>query len=269
MEKNRILLIITVVLLLFVSVMVFTMGDRVRGIVDEATAELKEVLAPEHYVRPANLTESPDAAWAELQRGNARFLTGEKVERNWAELREHHATGQWPFVSFVTCSDSRFAPEVIFDQGIGDVFIVRTAGNVVDGIALGSLEFSVNALGTPLIVVLGHEGCGAVYSTVDAKKGTLVLPPGFKPDKLMYVVEEVTPAAERAIATEKTGVDLREYATRVNVEVVATEIIKNAFGIREAIKAGDVVLLGAKVMFDGTVVELFRVDAVNVDEFIS
>jgi len=238
--------------------------------VEPAVVEVTVVLPPvEYFERPANLTENPEAAWLELVKGNARFLVDAKVVRDWDAIREYHAVGQWPFVSIVSCSDSRFAPEVIFDQGIGDVFIVRTAGNIVDEIALGSLEFSVNVLGAPLIVVLGHEGCGAVFSTVDAAKGVLVLPPGFAPDKLLYVVGEVMPAAEAAIATGKTGIELREYATTINVGVVAAEIIRDSFGIRAAVQAGDVLVIGAKVMFDGRVIELFRVDAANVDDFVA
>jgi carbonic anhydrase len=230
---------------------------------------LEEALTPEYYLRPADLTQNPEAAWQELMVGNARFIAGATVVRDWAALRKKHAVGQWPFVSIVSCSDSRFSPEVIFDQGIGDVFSVRTAGNIVDEIALGSLEFSVNVLGAPLIVVLGHEGCGAVFSTVDALKEVLKLPPGFEPDKLMYVVGEIIPAAEEAIATGKTGIELREYATTVNVRIVAAEIIIDAFGIADAIRRGDVIVIGAKVMFDGTVTELFRVDEANIDEFIA
>ena len=230
---------------------------------------LEEALTPEYYVRPADLTESPEKAWQELQLGNVRFITGNTVVRDWAALRADHTVGQWPFVSIVSCSDSRFAPEVIFDQGIGDVFIVRTAGNTVAELALGSLEFSINVLGTPLIVVLGHEGCGAVYATVDALEEVLVLPPEFEPDKLMYVIGEIIPAAEEAIVTGKTGIELREYATRLNVGRVAAEIIKDGSGIADAIRRGDVVVIGAKVMFDGRVIELFQVDAANIDDFIA
>jgi len=242
---------------------------RVAKLVTPAIVALQVALTPEYYVRPADLTENPEAAWLELVKGNARFLADAKVVRDWPALRECHAVGQWPFVSIVSCSDSRFAPEVIFDQGIGDVFIVRTAGNIVDEIALGSLEFSVNVLGSPLIVVLGHEGCGAVFATVDAAKGVLELPPGFYPDKLLSVVGEIMPSAEAAIATGKTGIELREYATTINVGVVAAEIIRDGSGIRAAVQAGDVLVIGAKAMFDGSVIELFRVDAANVDAFVA
>lgn len=240
---------------------------------DAAQPEIGKVLRylkiVEYYERPENLTACAEMAWAELLRGNKRFLQGDKVIRDWAGLKEHHEVGQWPFVSIVSCSDSRFAPEVVFDQGIGDVFIVRTAGNTVAELALGSLEFSINVLGTPLIVVLGHEGCGAVYATVDAKEGVLVLPEGFAPDKLLSVVGEVMPAAEKAAATtEKTGIELREYATRLNTIFVAQEILNDASGIKDAVAQGEVTVIGAKSMFAGNVVELFRVTSDNLSQFM-
>ncbi len=209
-----------------------------------------------------------DEAWQKLVAGNERFMAGETLVWNWEALKEHHAVGQWPFVSIVSCSDSRFGPEVVFNQAIGDVFIVRTAGNTVAELALGSLEFSINVLRTPLLVVLGHEGCGAVYATVDAKEELLELPEGYTPDKLLYVVGEIIPAAEEAMISQKTGIALREYATKINVAIVAAEIIRDGSGIAEAIRRGDIVVKGAKSMFDGSVVQLFQVDSANVDSFL-
>lgn len=223
-----------------------------------------------HYSeRPQNVTVSPDAAWTELLKGNERFIAGEKAPRDWNALRKHHAAGQWPFASIVSCSDSRVAPEVIFDQGMGDIFIVRTAGNTVAELALGSLEFSVNVLKTPLVVILGHEGCGAVYATVDAIEGILELPEGYTPDTLLDIVKEVTPAAEQAIATNKTGSELREYATTLHAKHVAQEILTSASGVQGTVERNEVMVIGAKIMFDGTITELFRVTGDNLNEFMS
>ncbi|MCD5416119.1 carbonic anhydrase [Candidatus Bipolaricaulota bacterium] len=250
---------------LFPIIILAVVGILVLGwpLIEQAITPAEVV---RYYERPENLTDCADAAWAELLRGNERFIQGEKVARDWSGLREHHEAGQWPFVSIVSCSDSRFSPEVVFDQGIGDVFIVRTAGNTVAELALGSLEFSVNVLGTPLIVVLGHEGCGAVHATVDHQKGVLQLP--FTPDKLVSVVVEIVPAADKAIATGKTDIELREYATRLNAIFVAQEILTYAAGIKEAVARGEVVVIGAKNMFDGTIAKLFRVDSGNLSPFM-
>ncbi len=240
---------------------------------DTPRPEIGKVL--EHLKDAVRLTEPrvapitcADEAWQKLVAGNERFMAGETLVWDWEALKEHHAVGQWPFVSIVSCSDSRFGPEVVFNQAIGDVFIVRTAGNTVAELALGSLEFSINVLRTPLLVVLGHEGCGAVYATIDVKEGVLELPEGYAPDKLLYVVGEIAPAAEEAMLSEKSGIELREYATKINVSIVAAEIIRDSSGIAEAIRRGDIVVKGAKSMFDGSVVQLFQVDSDNIDYFL-
>jgi carbonic anhydrase len=104
-----------------------------------------------------------------LIEGNERFVRGESIERtiNKNELEELAAKGQKPFALIVCCSDSRVPPELLFDQGFGDIFVVRTAGNVVDEVGLGSIEYGAEHLHIPLIVVLGHENCGAVKATID------------------------------------------------------------------------------------------------------
>ena len=115
---------------------------------------------------------TPAAALARLQAGNARFASG-RVQHGHDYLRRRAATAetQKPFAAVLTCADSRLAPELLFDQGLGDLFVVRVAGNIVDSAVVGSLEYAVIHLGTPLIIVVGHERCGAVKATVDALAG--------------------------------------------------------------------------------------------------
>src|SRR4029434_4567942 len=106
-----------------------------------------------------------------LAAGNARFVAGNLEHPNQSPARRTKlAEGQRPFAIILGCSDSRTAPEVVFDQGLGDLFVVRTAGNVVDDVALGSIEYAAEHLGASLIVVLGHENCGAVKATLDGGK---------------------------------------------------------------------------------------------------
>lgn len=133
---------------------------------------------------------SPMAAWQRLQQGNERFVDGRPEHPGQdAAKRAELSTGQRPYAIVLGCSDSRVAAEIVFDQGLGDLFVVRTAGHVVDTGVLGSLEFGIAALGVPLIVVLGHDRCGAVAATVDAlEEGRL--PTGFLRD----VVERVAPS---------------------------------------------------------------------------
>ena len=101
-----------------------------------------------------------------LKEGNARFISGTLTPKdNYAELRENLSSGQQPFAVVLCCSDSRVAPEIIFDQKLGDLFVIRNAGNIVDEEVLGSIEYAVEHLETPLVVVMGHSSCGAVTAT--------------------------------------------------------------------------------------------------------
>lgn len=101
-----------------------------------------------------------------LKEGNARFVSGTLSPKdNYAELREQLSAGQHPFAVVLCCSDSRVAPEIIFDQKLGDLFVIRNAGNIVDEEVLGSIEYAVEHLESPLVVVMGHSACGAVTAT--------------------------------------------------------------------------------------------------------
>ena len=137
---------------------------------------------------------TPAEAWAELRAGNERFVAGQPAHPNQdAARRGELASGQAPFATFFGCGDSRVAAEVIFDQGLGDLFVVRTAGHVIHAGVLGSLEFAVEILGTPLVVVLGHDSCGAVKAAIThSENGSM--PPGFIRD----IVERVTPSVVAA-----------------------------------------------------------------------
>jgi carbonic anhydrase len=133
---------------------------------------------------------TPAEAWRAVLAGNDRFVRGEPAHPDQdASHRAQIATGQRPFATVFGCSDSRVAAEIIFDQGLGDFFVVRTAGHVVDAGVLGSVEFGISVLDIPLIVVLGHDLCGAVGAAVTAMDGGEV-PTGYVRD----LVERVTPS---------------------------------------------------------------------------
>ncbi len=132
----------------------------------------------------------PISAWASLRDGNHRFVDCEMRHPSQnTERREKLVATQHPKAVLFGCSDSRVAAEIIFDQGLGDLFVIRTAGHISDSAVLGSIEYAVHILETPLIVVLGHDSCGAVQATVDALR-TGEIPPGFLRD----VVEKVSPS---------------------------------------------------------------------------
>jgi carbonic anhydrase len=135
---------------------------------------------------------TPDGALKQLMQGNARFVSGHLTHagpEQIAEARGILSQGQNPFAVIVGCSDSRVGPEIVFDQGLGDLFVVRTAGEVVDATALGSIEYAVEHLGSTLILVLGHEHCGAVAAAVAGAK---------QPGHIGTVLDAIEPAVKKS-----------------------------------------------------------------------
>jgi carbonic anhydrase len=156
---------------------------------------------------------SADSALRILIEGNGRFVSEKmKHSRQSMEWRAEAAKGQHPVTVVLSCSDSRVPPEIIFDQGLGDLFVVRTAGEVVREVELGSIEYAVEHLHTPLIVVLGHKRCGAVEAAV---KG------GHAPGNIASLVELIRPSVEEA---KKQKGDVVDNAVRINVRMVAEKI---------------------------------------------
>ncbi len=164
----------------------------------------------------ANDTEpsvGADAALAKLKAGNERFVKSDiSAGKPNAERRAATAKAQHPYAVVVTCADSRTSPELIFDENIGDLFVVRTAGNLVDDYELGSIEYAVEHLGTRLIVVLGHERCGAVDAAVQSATA---------PGHIGAIVRDIQPAVEAAKAE---GGDILLKAINKNVARVAAKI---------------------------------------------
>jgi carbonic anhydrase len=127
---------------------------------------------------PPAASVAPDVALARLRAGNARFVAGAMTNQNGVVERRLALTGgQAPFATILACSDSRVTPELLFDQRVGDLFVTRNAGNFVTDAVLGTMEYGYSALGVKLIVVLGHESCGAISATYDALKNAAPLPP--------------------------------------------------------------------------------------------
>lgn len=157
-------------------------------------------------------------ALTELLAGNGRFVAGDRSLPNQdAARRAAVVDGQTPFALIFGCSDSRVAAEIVFDRGLGDLFVVRTAGHVVDGSVLGSIEFGVAVLEIPLVVVLGHDSCGAVKATL-AAHASGEMPGGY----LREIVEHVTPSVLASRRAGRDGVDdvVAEH-TRETVELLA------------------------------------------------
>src|SRR5215475_644731 len=153
-----------------------------------------------------------------LMEGNERFISGVRLHPNQdADRRAAVAPTQHPFAVLFGCSDSRLAAEIIFDRGLGDLFVVRTAGHVVGPEVLGSIEYAVAALDTPLIAVLGHDSCGAIGAAVDAIR-TGDVPGGYLRDVVERVLLSVLPVRDRALADVEVAVN--EHV-RYTVELLA------------------------------------------------
>ena len=179
------------------------------------------------------------AALQGLVEGNGRFVDGRQAPLVLgAERRRELAKGQHPQAVVLSCSDSRVPPEYVFDQQLGQVFVVRTAGNVADGVALGSIEYAVEHLGIPIVVVLGHRSCGAVTAAVEARRKHLH-PQGNIAEVLRLVMPAVT-QAEMARAP-----DLLNASIDANVALEARALVKRSRIIAERVKAGKVRIVTA------------------------
>jgi carbonic anhydrase len=179
----------------------------------------------------------PDVALKELMDGNTRFVDAQMVHpAQDPATRLRVSKGQRPFATILTCSDSRLPPEVIFDQGLGDLFVVRVAGNVVDPALLGSVEYSVVHLHAPLVLVIGHERCGAVEATLESIQDNAT-PHG----DIAALVEAITPAVP--VAKTRPG-GLLDNTIRVNAEMSRDAVAKSS-ELAEPLKSGRLKVLAA------------------------
>jgi len=183
---------------------------------------------------------TPDQALQLLKDGNARFVAGESTERNLIEQQRVTSVGQYPFAVVLSCLDSRSAPEIVFDQGIGDLFVGRVAGNVVDTNLLGSFEFATAAAGSKLIVVMGHTACGAVKGACD----------GVALRNLTLLLDEIEPAIDAVstpVGTDRSSAntDFLNRVIETNVRMQVNELLRRSDVIRGMVEAGDVMVVGA------------------------
>ncbi len=222
--------------------------DSPKGEHDKPPAKAKPK-AKEHHVAAASGHDvagiSADEAMKKLTEGNRRYAAGKtRNPGRTVERRAEVAQEQHPFAVIVSCSDSRVPPEVIFDQGVGDLFVVRTAGHVAENAAIGSIEYAVEHLGAKLIVVLGHKRCGAVDATV---KG------GEAPGHIKDIVEAIKPAVERAKA--KHG-DLLDNAVKANAKMVAQTLSSSKPILAEMVEDGMVKVVGGYYDLDSGAVSI-------------
>ncbi|WP_306363813.1 carbonic anhydrase [Nocardia sp. CC227C] len=175
---------------------------------------------------------NPISAWKALREGNDRFVNGNLLHPSQgAADRAKLVAGQHPQAILFGCGDSRVAAEIIFDQGLGDMFVVRTAGHVVDSSVLGSIEYGVQVLNVPLIVVLGHDSCGAVRATIDALDNGNV-PGGF----IRSVVERVMPSI---LLGRREGLESVDDLEARHVEETAHLLMQRSTAVAQKVAAGE------------------------------
>ncbi len=189
--------------------------------------------------------ETPASVWADMQAGNAHFVSGDpRHPRQDVDRRHELAAAQTPRAALFGCADSRLAAEIIFDQGLGDLFVVRNAGQVASDSAIASLEYAVAALDVSLIIVLAHDECGAVRAAIDST--TLESPE--LPAHIWRLIAKIVPAA-RAVLRESNGVDPRELdAEEVGIAHLGNtvdDILASSRLIADAVAEGRVGIVGA------------------------
>ncbi len=188
---------------------------------------------------------TPDGALKKLMEGNQRYIEQKRTFPDQARSRiVEVAQGQHPFATILACSDSRAAPEIIFDQGLGDLFDIRIAGNFLDDVVLGNMEYAVVELGVPLLVILGHERCGAVKAALDGKA---------LPGHLSTLVAAIKPAVD---STKGQTGDAWDNAVRANVKMNVNKLQSSSPILAEAVKAGKLKVVGARYDLDSGKVEI-------------
>ena len=207
--------------------------------------------APALAAPAAAPADTPGEALAKLLAGNRRFVAGcaRHPHQSLADLHRL-AAGQHPFAITVGCADSRVPPELLFDQGLGDLFDNRVAGNIVDDLLLGSIEFAVEEFGSPLIVILGHERCGAIKATVDA-----INTGGTAPGHIADIVDALKPIVQPVLSHPGDVVD---NAVRANIHWQAAQLIGRSEIIAEHVKAGKLRIVGARYDLDDGRVTVVR-----------
>lgn len=187
--------------------------------------------------QPVRAASNPDEALKLLMAGNARYVANQPQQRDFSAGRASRALGQAPFAAILGCADSRVAPELAFDQGAGDLFVVRVAGNFVTPDGLGSLEFGAAVLGTKVIMVLGHNSCGAVNATVEAlQKGNTL------PGHIADLVRAMKPGVEPVL--KQPGSDLQQRAVVANVQYNVERLKKATPILADMIAKGDLSVVG-------------------------
>jgi carbonic anhydrase len=210
-------------------------GPHAGGGVDESQETLNALAAPR--------------ALQKLLEGNKRYVAGRMLHpHQGARRRAQVAPSQQPFAAILSCADSRVPPEIVFDQGLGDLFVLRVAGNTADDVVLGSLEYAVEHLGLHLVLVLGHERCGAVQAAHDLlTKGEEI------PGHIAALVVPIVPAVQ---AAQTMGGDVVDNAVTINVRMVTAQVRTTAPILASHVQKGTLKVVGARYALESGAVTL-------------
>ncbi len=196
-------------------------------------------------------------ALARLKEGNKRFVAElSNQEANGTKARRIElASGQEPFAIILGCSDSRVPAELVFDQGLGDLFVIRVAGNIVAPSQVGSVEFAASRFGTRLVVVLGHSNCGAIVATLDE----LHRPSAEQSKNLRSIVDRIRPSVETLLSTEldRNPEALLEQAVRANIRASASQLKHGSQVLEQLIEQDGLLVVGAEYSLQTGVVDFF------------
>lgn len=186
-----------------------------------------------------NIAKTPQQAWDAMLAGNRRFVSGNLAHpRQDIDHREVLAAAQLPFAALFGCSDSRLSAEIIFDVGLGDLFVVRNAGQIIAKSILGSLEYAVEVLKVPLILVLGHDDCGAIQASIDSVDGKLA-PEG---EFIQHIVDNIEPTVR---AAQAQGIRELDEITAMHVRDTINDLVSRSKVVREALESGKLAVVGA------------------------
>lgn len=196
---------------------------------------------------------TPLSALQSLKEGNQRFVNNLKVNRNLLQQVNETRDGQWPFATIVSCMDSRTSAELIFDQGLGDIFSIRVAGNVINTDIVGSLEYACKVAGSKLIVILGHSNCGAIKGACDhVEVGNLT----DLLSKIQPAVYQEKTILDPALRTSD-NYDFVENVATLNVRRSVKTVIDRSYILEQMIEKKEIAIIGAKLFVETGRVEFY------------
>ncbi len=197
-------------------------------------------------------TQKGDEALSKLLEGNKRFISGSPATKDTGDKRRKELSkAQHPPAIVVTCSDSQVAPEIIFDQDLGHLFVVRSAGNVLDPISVGSIEYAAEHLHAPLLIILGHDNCDVVSAAIETKEKT--------EDNIWTILRKILPAVKKATAEGGTKENILNNAIRENVLLQQKYLLRKSPVIKKLIASGDMKVVAGIYHLESGAVELFSV----------